>query len=174
MAQHSQNSVRKCARHTVKPGALTLVRQEEPQLPLHAKQMRSGLKATLRTAPSLIFQWKNNPPPSTRNNISTGQYVFITLQFFHMQMCQLVFSPSFTKGYISLYTSQFCFCSAFFSSQHFLEVAYKIMFLLLCLSLRMLCIYSFFFQEFKEVSKISLLSFNIYRRNCFIWLHISM
>lgn len=44
VAQRSQKSVRKCGRCTVE--AVTLARAEEPQLPLHAKQMRSGPKPT--------------------------------------------------------------------------------------------------------------------------------
>lgn len=49
---HSRASVRekKKKRGGKKRKALTLVGQEEPQLPLHAREMRSGPGAKLKTA----------------------------------------------------------------------------------------------------------------------------
>lgn len=102
--------------HTVQPGAVTLVRQEEPQLPLHAKQMRSGLKTSLRTAPSLISLW-NNPLPTP----------IITLLWANMSSLHCNFSYADVPSNVFLlvvYKAVYCFVSVlllfflfFFSSR---------------------------------------------------------
>lgn len=117
MAQRSQKSVRKCARHTVKPRAVTLVRREEPQLPLHAKEMRSGLKATVRTAPSLISLWKNIPLPTPVKTFLRANMSSLYCDFSYADVPSRVLFSCFIKGSILLYVSQFCYCP-FFSFQY--------------------------------------------------------
>lgn len=100
-------SVRKCARRSVKAHtAVTLLGQEEPQLPLHAKCIRSGLKAALksrRTAPPfLIFGWEKKSPLiriarflwSNMSSLTATLHIFANLCFF----------TSFTEGVRFLFT----------------------------------------------------------------------